>query len=109
MNPSNTLATASIGAGIGALLLMFVGYCAGMVPIVGPLVALILLPVEWILAFTGLVTGIVGYRTAGVLGGAGRGSALGGLALSGVFFALQALLMLLACFGVGAVMVLDAL
>ena len=109
MQQSNTPATVSLVSGIGAVLLMFVGYCGGIVPIVGPLVAFVLMPVEWLLAFVGILSGIVGYRTAAVLDGTGRGSAVAGVALSVVFMALQALLWTLACFGVGTMLVMDGL
>ncbi|HHO54513.1 MAG TPA: hypothetical protein ENK18_27490 [Deltaproteobacteria bacterium] len=106
MERNNPLAATSMVCGVVALGLMFTSYCLGILPYAG-WIALLLMPVEWALAFVGLLTGILGYRTAAEIGGAGRGSALSGVSLSAVFMVLQALLWTMACFGMGTTMLLE--
>lgn len=106
MERSNPLAMASMACGVTALGLMFGSYCLGILPFAG-WIAFLLMPVEWGLAFAGVLTGILGYRTAAELDEAGRSTSLWGLSLSLVFVALQLLLWTVACFGLGTTSILE--
>lgn len=87
--PSNPLATVSLVCGSLSMLGQVFAWCAGMIPFVG-MINLLVIPMVWLLAFVGLITGILGYRTAGVLDGAtGKGAAIGGMAISAVVLLIQ--------------------
>ena len=88
---SNTTATASLVCGISLLVCWVGGMCLGFVPLVG-ILAIFLMPIEWMLAIAGLITGIIGYRTAKTMDGQGSGAALAGALVSGGWLAMQIVL-----------------
>lgn len=100
---SNTLATVSLVCSIVLIVAWFGQMCVGIIPFIG-FIALVLIPVEWILAIAGVITGILGWRTSAALDGEGRGPAAVGLAISAGWLLLQAVLLAMFFFlGVGFV------
>lgn len=104
----NTLATVSLVCGVLLVVCYFAGFCISFIPFVG-LLAVILMPIEWILAFAGLITGILGYRASRALDGQGQGAALLGTCISGGWLLLQVLLMVLLFLGVTSLVFLSVL
>lgn len=84
----NTAATVSLVCGISLVVLWIGGMCLGFVPIIGFL-ALFLMPIEWMVAIAGVVTGIIGYRTSKTMNGQGSGAAIAGAAISTCWLAFQ--------------------
>lgn len=92
MNQSNPWGTVSLGLGVATWVVWFLGMCAGMIL---PFLSTMAFPVTWLMALAGLVVGVIGYRTAMVTDGSGRGASLGGLALNLAWIVLQLLIMLM--------------
>jgi hypothetical protein len=105
---SNVPATVSLVCSILLIVFYFGGMCVSMIPIIG-MIVFILIPVEWILAFTALITGIVGYRTAATMDGQGYGASLVGLIISAIWMLMQFVAMLLLFFVGGTFFVLAIL
>ena len=84
----NTAATASLVCAVSLVVCYFVGMCVGMIPFVG-LLALFLMPIEWILAIVGSITGILGYRASKTMDGSGSVAGLTGAVVCGGWIILQ--------------------
>ncbi|MBX2798538.1 MAG: TerB family tellurite resistance protein [Myxococcales bacterium] len=100
----NPMATVSMFSGGLAMGLMLLGLCAGTA---ASWMALVMLPLQWLFAVVSLVTGWLGLKTARELDGAGHGASVTGLSFVAVFVGLQALLLLMACLGLGTIGVLE--
>ena len=90
----NNLALISMIAGVALAVCFVVGTCIGFIPFVGFL-SLFLYPVDWILAIVALVTGILGYRQAGLCGGLGLGQSIAGMVIGGLFILMQVVVILM--------------
>ena len=77
---TNGPALVSLGVGIGAIALTVVAVFVGTVPVLN-LLNWLVGPLQLVLAFAAVVSGIVGFRTASALYGVGRGAAVSGFAL----------------------------
>lgn len=77
---TNGPAMVSLGVGIGAIALTVGAVFIGSMPVLS-LLNWIVAPLQLVLAFAAILSGIVGFRTASALYGVGRGAALSGLAL----------------------------
>lgn len=94
--PSNPVATVSLVCGLLAMFGQVFVWCLSVVPFIG-MFGIFLVPIVWLLSLVGLVTGIVGYRTANALDGTtGKGAAIGGFATSAIVLLIQVLLFVLA-------------
>ncbi len=97
---SNPWSLVSLGLGVGTWFVWFVGMCLG---IVIPFLSTLAFPVTWLMALIGLVTGMIGYRTAMVQDGEGRGAALLGIALNLTWILVQVLIMVMLFVFVGGI------
>jgi hypothetical protein len=105
---SNVTATISLVCSILLVVFYFGGLCVSMIPLVG-MIVLLLYPVEWILAFTALITGILGYRTSALMDGQGYGASLIGTIIAGIWMLMQFVGMLLLFFLGGTAFVMALL
>jgi hypothetical protein len=99
MEQSNPWGTASLGLGLGTWVVWFLGMCMGMII---PLLSSLTFPITWLMALAGVILGVIGYRTAMVTDGSGRGASLGGLALNLSWIVLQLVLMAIVFLMVGS-------
>jgi len=82
---SNIVANVSLGAGIATWVVFVVHFCLGCVPFLG-MFAILLFPVEGLLALTAIICGGIGISTAsGLEEGTGRVQAMIGVVM-GVFY-----------------------
>lgn len=95
----NLLANVSLGLSVILIILWIVAMFLGCIPIVG-LVALLLYPIEAILAVGAIITGFLGYQRSQDLDGSGAVQALmgGGIAACWTLFQLA-----MWCLGCGVV------
>ncbi|MEQ1566936.1 MAG: hypothetical protein ABMA64_14940 [Myxococcota bacterium] len=105
--PSNLAGTLSLVFSVALILLWIGGMCIGWIPFVG-MFMLLFVPVEWFLAFAGLVTGIVGFRASQVHG-VGAVPSLVGAMVSGGWIAFQAVVIGSVVFLFGGLTVLSVL
>jgi hypothetical protein len=94
---SNVPATISLVCSVLLVVFYFGGMCISMIPIIG-MIVLVLYPLEWILAFTAFLSGLVGYRTAAAMDGQGYGASLVGMIISGCWMLMQLAAVLLMFF-----------
>lgn len=102
---SNVVATVSLVCSILLLVCYFAGMCLGFIPFLG-IFALILMPIDWLLAIVGLITGIVGYRMSTTMNGAGAVPGIVGALISGLWLLFQIMLFGLVFLMIGGTMVL---
>lgn len=86
---SNRPAMVSLGAGVGTVALVMVGFCLGGLPILS-LLNLLVYPLQLLTAFTAILSGMVGFRTSAALYGVGRGASMTGIAIGGGVMILRA-------------------
>jgi hypothetical protein len=86
----NTVATASLVCGLSLIVCFFGGMCMSFVPFVS-LFVIVLMPIEWMLAIAGVVTGVLGYRASMARDGAGQVAAIVGGLISGMWILMQLL------------------
>ena len=105
---TNVPATVSLAAAVTTVVLFLMTFCMSFVPIVS-LCTFLMVPLGWLSGFVALVSGIVGYRLAGSMDDRGKGASLTGIAVSIVYFAIQALMFLLTLAMGGLAVVLSLL
>jgi len=93
--PANVAASISLTSALATVVLFALTFCANFVPFVGGVCSLVLVPIGWFTAFVALVSGIVGWRAAGLRDDRGKGAALVGVVTALVYFAVQILLLLM--------------
>lgn len=103
----NPLATLAMLCGLGAMVLLLVGFWAAVTP-VAAWATVVLLPTQWLLAVVAAVTGWMAWKKGAELDGAGQGAALSGMSLAGVFFVIYVVLAAALCLGVGANALLES-
>ncbi len=90
---SNGMATLALGSGVAVWVLFVLGMCVSFVPILNWFSFLFVL-LEFVVALTGLVSGILGWRQARVTAIGGT-PAVVGMLLSLAWFLVEAMLLLL--------------
>ncbi|MEO1268240.1 MAG: hypothetical protein AAFX99_09085 [Myxococcota bacterium] len=84
---NNTAATVSLLSGLGLIASFFIGMCLGFIPFIG-LLALLLYPLDWILAIVAVVAGFMGIRES-AQSGEGKFESIVGMVIGFGFMILQ--------------------
>jgi hypothetical protein len=105
---SNVAATVSLASGIATVVLTVVTFCLGFVPIVS-MCNLLIWPLTWLTALVALISGVVGWCTAGLMEGTGKGASIAGIGISLGYFALQIVMFVLVLMMGGLAVVLSAI
>jgi hypothetical protein len=106
---SNPWGLGALVLGVTTWVLWVLSSCLGIaIPFLSFLSSLAY-PLLWLLAFAGLVVGVIGYRTAMAAEGAGRLSSLGGMALCLAWLVLQVVMIVMVLLAVGGVFGMVAL
>ncbi len=82
------MANVSLACGAGLIVLFFIGMCIGFIPFVGML-AILLYPLDWLLAIAAVITGALGIKQSAQFGGQGKGQAIAGMVMGLGFMLLQ--------------------